>query len=300
MNIGLIGLGKMGANLALQMKDRGFDPVVYNRSSEKTLSFIEQGFKGVFSIEEMIEQLPSPKVIWLMVPSGDTVDALIEQLIPLLNPEDILVDGGNSNYKDTIRRAERIKAEGLRYMDVGTSGGTSGARNGACMMAGGSVEDYNTVEPLLSKLCVEGGLGHMGTNGSGHFVKMIHNGIEYGMMQAIAEGFDILKASPFNLNLAEVSEVWGNGSIIASYLIDCTTSALKKNPEMDGIIDKVDHSGEGLWSLEAALEYGIPAYVLSASLFKRYESKQENRYTNKMLAAMRNEFGGHAIHRERE
>lgn len=300
MNIGLIGLGKMGANLALQMKDRGFEPVVYNRSSEKTLSFIEQGFKGVFSIEEMIEQLPSPKVIWLMVPSGETVDALIEQLIPLLTPEDILVDGGNSNYKDTIRRADRIKAEGLRYMDVGTSGGTSGARNGACMMAGGSVEDYNTIEPLLSKLCVEGGLGHMGTNGSGHFVKMIHNGIEYGMMQAIAEGFDILKASPFDLNLAEVSEVWGNGSIIASYLIDCTTSALKKNPEMDGIADKVDHSGEGLWSLEAALEYGIPAYVLSASLFKRYESKQENRYTNKMLAAMRNEFGGHAIHRERE
>lgn len=300
MNIGLVGLGKMGANLALQMKDRGFDPIVYNRSSEKTMQFIEQGFKGVFTIEEMIEQLPSPRVVWLMVPSGETVDALIEQFIPLLSPEDILIDGGNSNYKDTIRRAERIQSEGLRYMDVGTSGGTSGARNGACMMAGGKKEDYDTVYPLLSKLCVEGGLGLMGANGSGHFVKMIHNGIEYGMMQAIAEGFDILKASPFDLQLADVSEVWGNGSIIASYLIDCTTSALKKNPEMEGIADKVDHSGEGLWSLEAALEYGIPAYVLSASLFKRYESKQENRYTNKMLAAMRNEFGGHAIHRERD
>lgn len=300
MNIGLIGLGKMGANLALQMKDRGFEPIVYNRSSEKTMSFIEKGFKGVFTIEEMMEQLASPRVIWLMVPSGETVDALIEVLIPLMNPEDILIDGGNSNYKDTMRRAQRMKAEGLRFMDVGTSGGTSGARNGACMMAGGSNEDYAAVEPLLSKLCVEGGLGHMGTNGSGHFVKMIHNGIEYGMMQAIAEGFDILKASPFDLNLPEVSSVWGNGSIISSYLIDCTTSALKKNPEMTGIADKVDHSGEGLWSLEAALEYGIPAYVLSASLFKRYESKQEERYTNKLLAAMRNEFGGHAIHRERE
>lgn len=300
MNIGLIGLGKMGANLALQMKDKGYEPIVYNRSSEKTLQFIEQGFKGVFSIEEMVDQLPSPRVIWLMVPSGETVDFLIDQLIPLLNKEDLVVDGGNSNYKDTIRRAEKLSGEGLRFMDVGTSGGTSGARNGACMMVGGTPEDYALVEPMLTKLCVPGGIGHMGKSGSGHFVKMIHNGIEYGMMQAIAEGFDILKASPFELDLAAVSEVWGNGSIIASYLIDVTTSALQKNPEMVGIADKVDSSGEGLWSLEAALELGIPAYVLSASLFKRYESKQGDRYTNKLLAAMRNEFGGHAIHRERE
>lgn len=300
MNIGLIGLGKMGANLALQMKDRGYEPIVYNRSSDKTMSFIEQGFKGVFSIEEMVEQLPSPRVIWLMVPSGETVDQLIDQLMPLINPEDLIVDGGNSNYKDTMRRAEKLTQEGYKFMDVGTSGGTSGARNGACMMVGGTEEDYAHIAPMLEKLCVPGGLGHMGKSGSGHFVKMIHNGIEYGMMQAIAEGFDILKASQFDLDLAAVSEVWGNGSIIASYLIDVTTSALKKNPEMEGIADKVDSSGEGLWSLEAALELGIPAYVLSASLFKRYESKQGDRYTNKLLAAMRNEFGGHAIHRERE
>lgn len=300
MNIGLIGLGKMGANLALQMMDRGFDPVVYNRSSEKTMAFIERGFRGAFSLEELMDQLPSPRVIWLMVPAGETVDLLLDQLMGMINKDDIVIDGGNSNYKDTLRRAERLASEGFRFMDAGTSGGTSGARNGACMMVGGSAEDYAVVEPLLKKLTVSGGLGHMGASGSGHFVKMIHNGIEYGMMQAIAEGFDILKASNFDLDLAQVSEVWGNGSIIASFLIDMTTNALKKNPKLEGIADKVDSSGEGLWSLEAALELGIPAYVLSAALMKRYESKQEERYTNKLLAAMRNEFGGHAIHRDGE
>ncbi len=300
MNIGLIGLGKMGANLALQMMDKGYDPVVYNRSSEKTMDFIERGFRGAFSLEELMDQLPSPRVIWLMVPAGETVDNLIDQLIGMISKEDIVIDGGNSNYKDTIRRAERLASEGFRYMDAGTSGGTTGARNGACMMVGGSPEDYAVVEPMLKKLTVPGGLGHMGASGSGHFVKMIHNGIEYGMMQAIAEGFDILKASNYGLDLAQVSEVWGNGSIISSFLIDMTTNALKKNPELEGIADKVDSSGEGLWSLEAALELGIPAYVLSAALMKRYESKQEERYTNKLLAAMRNEFGGHAIHRDGE
>ncbi len=300
MNIGLIGLGKMGANLALQMKDKGLDPIVYNRSSEKTMSFINNGFKGALSLEALVEQLEKPRVIWLMVPSGETVDLLIDDLMLLLDSEDLVIDGGNSNYKDTIRRAEKLTAEGIKFMDIGTSGGTGGARNGACMMVGGSVEDYSAMEPVLSGLCVPGGLGHMGKSGSGHFVKMIHNGIEYGMMQAIAEGFDILKASSFDLDLAGISEVWGNGSIVASYLMDMTTSALKKNPELKGIADQVDSSGEGLWSLEAALEFGVPAYVLSAALFKRYESKQEERYTNKLLAAMRNEFGGHAIHREGE
>lgn len=300
MNIGLIGLGKMGSNLAHQMMDRGFDPVVYNRSSEKTMNLIESGFRGAFSLEEMLDQLPSPRVIWLMVPSGDAVDMLIDELMGLLSKEDVLIDGGNSNYKDTLRRAEKLSAEGFRFMDIGTSGGTSGARNGACMMVGGSRDDYELIEPILKKLCVPNGLGYMGASGSGHFVKMIHNGIEYGMMQAIAEGFDILKSSPFELDLAQVASVWGNGSIIASYLIDMTKIALDKNPELEGIADQVDSSGEGLWALEAALEMGIPAYVLSASLMKRYESKQGNRYTNKLLAAMRNEFGGHVIHREGE
>lgn len=300
MNIGLIGLGKMGANLALQMKEKGLDPIVYNRSSEKTMSFINNGFKGALSLEALVEQLEKPRVLWLMVPSGETVDLLIDELMLLIDAEDLVIDGGNSNYKDTIRRAEKLTAEGIKFMDIGTSGGTGGARNGACMMVGGSVEDYAAMEPILSGLCVPGGLGHMGKSGSGHFVKMIHNGIEYGMMQAIAEGFDILKASSFDLDLADISEVWGNGSIVASYLMDMTTSALKKDPELKGIADKVDSSGEGLWSLEAALEFGVPAYVLSAALFKRYESKQEERYTNKLLAAMRNEFGGHAIHRDGE
>lgn len=300
MNIGLIGLGKMGANLALQMKDKGLEPIVYNRSPEKTMSFINNGFKGALSLEALVEQLEKPRVLWLMVPSGETVDVLIDKLMLLIDSEDLIIDGGNSNYKDTIRRAEKLTAEGIKFMDIGTSGGTGGARNGACMMVGGSVEDYATMAPILSGLCVPGGLGHMGKSGSGHFVKMIHNGIEYGMMQAIAEGFDILKASSFDLDLASISEVWGNGSIVASYLMDMTTSALKKDPELKGIGDQVDSSGEGLWSLEAALESGVPAYVLSAALFKRYESKQEERYTNKLLAAMRTEFGGHAIHRDGE
>lgn len=300
MKIGLIGLGKMGANLARQMHGASIPLTIYNRSSEKTKVLEQEGLEAAYSLTDLLARLEKPKVIWLMVPSGETVDVLIDQLIAHLEVGDILIDGGNSNYKETQRRAEMLQSEGICMLDIGTSGGTSGARNGACMMVGGAHEDYVFLKPLLEKLCVPGGLGYMGPSGSGHFVKMVHNGIEYGMMQAIAEGFEILKAAPMNIDLAEVAGTWRNGSIVSSYLMDITHQALINNPNCIGIADRVDASGEGLWTVEAALELGVPAQVITTSLLNRYASQQQKSYANQLLAAMRNGFGGHALHHEED
>lgn len=297
---GMIGLGKMGANLARNMANNGVGVVVYNRTPEKTAQFIEDGFEGAFFLPELAEKLGPNGIYWLMIPSGDMVDTMIEAIMASAEPGALIIDGGNSNFNDTVRRAAYVKSKGFRYMDIGTSGGQQGALNGACMMVGGSREDYDLIAPALEAVCVPGGVDYMGTNGTGHYVKMIHNGIEYGMMQAIAEGFEILEASEFDLNLNDVAKVWQNGSIIASYLVDKTSDALAKNPSLDGILDVVDSSGEGLWTVEEALRLKLPAYVITASLFKRYESKQGNRFSNKLLAAMRNEFGGHKLHKAGE
>lgn len=296
MKIGMIGLGKMGGNLARNMKDKGFNVVVYNRSKEKTQSFIDEGFEAAYFLAELSEKLGSQAVYWMMIPAGDMVDEMIEQIMSVALEGALIIDGGNSNYKDSKRRAEYVHSKGFRYMDIGTSGGQQGAREGACMMVGGVLEDYKELEALLQAICVPGGVNYMGSHGTGHYVKMIHNGVEYGMMQAIAEGFEILQASDFDLDLEQVARVWQNGSIVASYLIDKTVDALAKNPNLDGILDIVDSSGEGLWTVEEALKLRLPAYVITASLFKRYESKQDNRFSNKLLAAMRNEFGGHKLH----
>ncbi len=300
MKIGMIGLGKMGGNLARNMKDRGYDVVVYNRSYEKTKAFMAEGFEGVETIEEMAQVLGRKGVYWMMIPAGDAVDNMLHDICAYAEPGSLIIDGGNSRYTDTLSRAEHVLESGFRYMDIGTSGGQQGAREGACMMVGGEKADYDEIAALLQAVCVPDGVNYMGPHGSGHYVKMIHNGIEYGMMQAIAEGFEILEKSEFELDLTKVAKVWQNGSIISSYLVDKTTDALEKNPTLDGIIDKVDSSGEGLWTVEEALRLQLPAYVISSSLFKRYESKQDNRFSNKLLAAMRNEFGGHKIHKDGE
>ncbi len=297
---GMIGLGKMGANLARNMTNHGVGVVVYNRTPEKTTAFVEEGFEGAFFLPELTEKLGDNGIYWLMIPSGEMVDTMIEAIMASAEPGALIIDGGNSNFHDTVRRANYVKSKGFRYMDIGTSGGQLGALNGACMMVGGAREDYDLIAPALEAVCVPGGVNYMGTNGTGHYVKMIHNGIEYGMMQAIAEGFEILEASEFDLNLTDVAKVWQNGSIISSYLVDKTSDALSKNPSLDGILDVVDSSGEGLWTVEEALKLKLPAYVITASLFKRYESKQDNRFSNKLLAAMRNEFGGHKLHKAGE
>ncbi len=300
MKIGMIGLGKMGANLARNMKDHGYEVVVYNRSSEKITEMAKEGFEAAYSIEALSSKLGQNGIFWMMIPAGDMVDETIESIMHVAEQGALIIDGGNSNFHHTKARAKRVLEGGFRYMDIGTSGGQQGAREGACMMVGGALDDYQVLEPVLKAICVPGGVDYMGTHGTGHYVKMIHNGVEYGMMQAIAEGFEILEATDFELDLQRISKVWQNGSIVASYLIDKTVDALAKNPTLDQIRDVVDSSGEGLWTVEEALRLKLPAYVITNSLFKRYESKQDNRFSNKLLAAMRNEFGGHKLHKEGE
>ena len=296
----MIGLGKMGANLARNMKDNGLNVLVYNRTQEKTKEMAKEGFEPAYSLQELAEKLGPDGVFWMMIPSGDMVDEVIENLLTLAPQGALIIDGGNSNYHHTQKRAAYVASRGYRYMDIGTSGGQQGAREGACMMVGGDPADYVRIEPHLKAICVKDGVDYMGTHGAGHYVKMIHNGVEYGMMQAIAEGFEILEATDYELDLQKISKVWQNGSIVASYLMDKTVDALAKNPTLDQILDVVDSSGEGLWTVEEALRLKLPAYVITASLFKRYESKQSNRFSNKLLAAMRNEFGGHKLHKEGE
>ncbi len=300
MKIGMIGLGKMGGNLARNMKNHGYEVIVYNRSKDKTDAFVQEGFEGIYSIKALAEKLIVGDVFWLMVPAGNIVNDVIDNIMKHAELGTLIIDGGNSNYKDTLRRAKEVTERGFRYMDIGTSGGQQGALEGACMMVGGLLEDYKYIEPVLVDICVPGGVDYMGSNGAGHYVKMVHNGIEYGMMQAIAEGFEILKNSSLELDLTSAAKVWQNGSIVSSYLIDKAVLALEKNPDMEGILDQVDSSGEGLWTLEEALELRIPAYVIAASLFKRFESNQEDRFSNKLLAAMRYEFGGHKLHKAGE
>jgi 6-phosphogluconate dehydrogenase len=258
-----------------------------------------EGVETADSIEALIEALPSPKSIWLMVTSGEIVDLLIDTILPHLQAGDLIIDGGNSFYKDTMRRYERLKNEKIGYVDVGTSGGISGARNGACFMVGGEEEYVKRVEGVLKDCAVEKGYAHVGGPASGHYVKMIHNGIEYGMMQAIGEGFEILKTSTLDLDLKKISKVWANGSIIEGLLMDMVVKAFDTPGLMEKIHGRVDASGEGEWTVREALDLKVFAPIISTSLGMRFKSKDDEKYSEKVVAAMRNAFGGHAIH-ERE
>lgn len=296
MQIGLIGLGKMGYNLALNLRDNNIDVVAFNRSKEKVEKIMkEEGVKGVFTLEELVQQLEKPRIVWMMIPAGKPVDDMIDRVVPLLEPGDILVDGGNSNYKDTLRRAKALEEKQINYVDVGTSGGTSGARNGACMMVGASDDVFKKLEPLFKVVNVENGYLHCGPVGSGHFVKMVHNGIEYGMLQAIAEGFEILEASQFDFDLEQIARVWNHGSVIRGWLMELMQSAFSKEPKLESIKGVIDHSGEGLWTAQEALELGVPAPIITTSLMVRFRSQQEDSFAGKVVAALRNEFGGHAV-----
>jgi 6-phosphogluconate dehydrogenase len=298
MDIGLVGLGKMGYALALNMRDNDISVIATNRSPEKVDEIEKEGVAGVKSLDDLVAAFGDKrKVIWLMVPAGEAVDQNIELLIPMLKPSDIIIDGGNSNFNETIRRYEYLKKKGIDFIDVGTSGGTSGARHGACLMVGGEREPVEYVESMLKKISVDNGYGYFGAPGSGHYVKMIHNGIEYGMMQAIGEGFDILKASEFDLDFGLVSKVWSNGSIIEGLLMRLMHEAFKENPNLDGIAGKVDASGEADWTLQEAIRLKVSAPVITQSLFARYKSKDDNLFSEKSVAALRNQFGGHKIYK---
>jgi 6-phosphogluconate dehydrogenase len=295
MKIGLIGLGKMGYNLALNLHDNNHEVIAYNRSPEKTKNIEKEGLTGAYSLEEFVGKLGKPRVIWMMLTAGEVVDQMIENLLPLLEKGDILIDGGNSNYHDTLRRYEQIKALGINFVDVGTSGGIDGARNGACMMIGAEDEVFSVIEPFIKTSCVENGYLHTGANGSGHYVKMVHNGIEYGMLQAMAEGFEILEKSRFDLDYELVAKVWNNGSVIRGWLMELMEQAFKKDPNLDLIKGEVRSSGEGLWTVQEALDLQVPAHVITSSLFTRYRSFQQDTFSGKVIAALRNEFGGHDV-----
>lgn len=298
MILGVIGLGKMGYPLALNMKDHGHKVIAYNRSQEKREAIEKEGVQVVASIEAMVNLLEKPRTLWLMVPSGDTVDQLIDQLRPLLDEADLIIDGGNSFYKDTIRRYESLKPFNIGYVDVGTSGGVSGARYGACFMAGGEEFYISRIHNLLTDTAVKDGYAHVGAPGSGHYVKMIHNGIEYGMMQAIGEGFEILEHSDLEIDQTKVANVWAHGSIIEGLLMNMVLQALEKSSGLRDIRGIVDASGEGEWTVREALDLKVFAPVISTALGMRFKSKDDLKYSEKMIAAIRNEFGGHALHKK--
>lgn len=295
MKIGLIGLGKMGYQLALNMKDHGHQVVAYSRSAQKAAGLSADGFEGTADLKEFSTSLSAPRLIWLMVPAGEAVDQMIAQLIPFLNQGDIIVDGGNSHYRDSIRHAGELQNKGFEYVDIGISGGPSGARSGACMMIGASEEIYNYLEALFLELCLENGCLRVGPNGAGHYVKMVHNGIEYGMMQAIAEGFELMDSGPYELDYEALAGLWNNGSVIRSWLIELTANLFAKDPHLEQIKGVAGSSGTGLWTVEEALAVKVPVPVIAQALFARYRSEQEDAFSAKLVAGLRREFGGHDI-----
>ncbi|WP_419873850.1 phosphogluconate dehydrogenase (NAD(+)-dependent, decarboxylating) [Candidatus Pristimantibacillus sp. PTI5] len=295
MQIGIIGLGKMGYNLMLNIMEHQHKTVVFDVNAEAVEKAAADGAQGAETIEQLVQKLEAPRVIWMMVPAGELTESVITQASQSLEAGDILIDGGNSNYKDTIRRAEQLMKQGIHFLDVGTSGGTSGARNGACTMIGGNKEAFASVEQLFHDICVENGYLHAGESGSGHFLKMVHNGVEYGMMQAIAEGFELLEKSAYDFDFEKVARVWNNGSVVRSWLMELTENAFAKDARLEGLKGIMHSSGEGKWTLETALDLQTATPVIALSLLMRYRSLEENTFSGKVVAALRNEFGGHSV-----
>jgi 6-phosphogluconate dehydrogenase len=298
MELGIIGLGRMGANMAERLVLGAHRVISYDRSPEAIQHAVDRGAAGAHSLADFVKQLSPPRAIWLMVPSGDPVDQTIEQLLPNLTKGDVIIDGGNSNYKDSMRRAGQLKQQGFHFVDAGTSGGVWGLKVGYCMMVGGDKEIVQRLEPIFKTLAPQDGYLHVGSSGAGHFVKMIHNGIEYGMMQAYGEGFELLNASQFDLDLAKIAHLWNQGSVVRSWLLELCESAFAKDPRLSAIKGYVEDSGEGRWTIEEAIERGVPAPVLTLALFARFASRQEDSFAAKVTAALRNEFGGHAVKKD--
>ena len=293
----MIGLGRMGMNMAKRLLEGGHQVVAYNRTPEKTDQLIKQGAIGAYSLSEVAEKLPSPRIIWLMLPAGQVIDDHMDQLIHIIMPGDIIIDGGNTYYKDDIRRSDLLKVKDIRFMDVGVSGGVWGLQIGYCLMIGGDIDTYQELEPIFKSLAPDEGYLYCGPTGAGHFVKMVHNGIEYGMMQAYGEGFEILEASNFSefFDYAKIAHLWNQGSVIRSWLLELAEEAFKKDAKLDDIHGYVEDSGEGRWTIEQAMETGVPAEVITLSLLRRFRSRQKDPFTDKVVAALRREFGGHGV-----
>ena len=295
MDIGFVGLGRMGLNMTIRLVRAGHRVVGWNRSADKIAEAKAHGAVGVPSLEALVDALRAPRVIWAMIPAGEPVDELLETLSPRLTRGDLVVDGGNSNYKDSKRRSERMKGAGFEYVDAGVSGGIWGLEKGYCMMLGGDARAVARLEPALDTLAPPDGWRHVGGAGAGHFSKMIHNGIEYGMMQAYAEGFELLRASDYGYDLEAVAHLWNQGSVVRSWLLELAELAFGKDPNLEKIRGYVEDSGEGRWTVHEAIDRGVPAPVLALSLFRRFRSRQEDAFSDRMLAALRAEFGGHAV-----
>lgn len=295
MKIGFIGLGKMGFNMVQRLINNGHEVVVWNITPEPIKEAEKKGAIAASSIEELVSKLPQRKVVWLMVPSGKPVDENLDALLNLLNKDDIIIDGGNSFWRDTQKRAEKAAEKGIHFLDCGTSGGVWGLKNGYCLMYGGEKEAAGYVEPIFKSLAPENGYVYCGQSGTGHLVKMVHNGIEYGMMQAYAEGFEILKKSPYNIDITKVADAWQYGSVVRSWLLELAVNAFNEDPQLEKLEDYVQDSGEGRWTVQTAMDFEVPAHVITASLYTRFQSRQDESFAMKVLAALRNQFGGHAV-----
>ena len=320
MQLGMVGLGKMGGNMAKRLVRNGHEVVTFDLDAAKVSELSKDGMKGSTDLAEFVKMLAKPRAAWLMVPAGEATESMVNKLADLFEPGDILIDGGNSYYKDDVRRAAALKLKGIHYVDAGTSGGVWGLERGYCLMVGTDDETFAHLEPIFKTLApgtgdvppthgrpTEGrtahlGYLHCGPSGSGHFVKMVHNGIEYGLMQAYGEGFDIMRNSMskelpeehrFNLDLGEIAELWRRGSVVSSWLLDLSAIALAQDPNLEQYTGFVEDSGEGRWTIQAAVEEAVPAEVLSAALYVRFRSRQTHTFTEKMLSAMRKQFGGH-------
>jgi 6-phosphogluconate dehydrogenase len=299
VQLAMIGLGRMGAGMTERLLQGGHDVVVFDRYASKAVEAVAKaGASPSSSLQDLGQKLKPPRVIWLMIPAGPPIDETIQSLEGSLSPGDVIIDGGNSNYRDSIRRSEMLHSQQIEFLDAGVSGGVWGLKEGFCLMVGGKEAIFKQVEPIFKTLAPPGGYAYVGPSGAGHYSKMVHNGIEYSMMQGYAEGFEILQASPFNFDLHQLAALWNHGSVVRSWLLELAESALENDPGLEHIRGYVEDTGEGRWTLEEAIEHAVPAPALAMSLFMRFRSRQEDSFAAKVLAALRNEFGGHAVKTE--
>ncbi|HYZ87868.1 MAG TPA: decarboxylating 6-phosphogluconate dehydrogenase [Myxococcales bacterium] len=296
MRLAMIGLGRMGGNMVQRLRQGGHEVIVYDRSAEAVNALVTKGVAAAKDVREVAKQLEPRRIIWIMLPAGEAVDATIEQIVPNLTRGDIVIDGGNSNYRDTLRRAGELEAHGVEFVDVGTSGGIWGLTSGYCLMIGATPPAFQHCEPIFRTLAPDEGYAHVGPPGAGHYVKMVHNGVEYGLLQAYAEGYEILHASKdFELDLAQIAKLWNHGSVVRSWLNELAERAFARDDELVDIKGYVEDSGEGRWTVEEAMRLDVPAPVITLSLLARLRSRQEDSFGAKVIAALRNEFGGHTV-----
>ena len=295
MKLGMIGLGKMGGNMTLRLLRGGHDVVGFARTQESIDKVVAEGGTGAASLEDLASKLDPPRVVWLMVPAGDATEETVTRLSDLLDEGDVVIDGGNSRYTDSVRRAEMLKERGIAFLDSGTSGGIWGLDNGYCLMVGGDQAAFERVEPILETLAPKDGYALVGRSGAGHFTKMVHNGVEYALMQAYGEGFELLHSSDFELDVAQVAEVWRHGSVVRSWLLDLAAKAFEGDPNLDSIAPYIEDSGEGRWTITHAIDNAVPVPTIATALFARFASRQDASFAGKVIAALRREFGGHAV-----